>query len=74
MNRYDLDVRGLKCPMPIVKLQKRVSEIEIGDEIDFVADDVSCVQDLPAWCGVTGNELVMLENVGGVISAVIRRA
>jgi len=73
MNRYKLDCRGLKCPMPLVNLQKRMKDLEPGDLIDFVADDSSCVQDVPAWCGVTGNQLVSLDNNGGVISAVVQR-
>ena len=73
MNRYTLDCRGLACPMPLVNIQKRMKDMEPGDEMDFIADDSSCVQDVPAWCGVTGNEVVSLENKDGVITAVLRR-
>ena len=73
MNRYSLDVRGQKCPMPLVNLQKRMKEIEPGDEVDFIADDSSCVQDVPAWCGVTGHELVSIENKDGIITALLKR-
>lgn len=73
MNRYSLDCRGLACPMPLVNIQKRMKDMEPGDEMDFIADDSSCVQDVPAWCGVTGNEVVSLENKDGVITAVLRR-
>lgn len=73
MNRYSLDCRGLACPMPLVNIQKRMKDMEPGDEVDFIADDTSCVQDVPAWCGVTGNEVVSLENTDGVITAVLRR-
>lgn len=73
MNRYTLDCRGLACPMPLVNIQKRMKDMEPGDEVDFIADDTSCVQDVPAWCGVTGNEVVSLENTDGVITAVLRR-
>jgi TusA-related sulfurtransferase len=58
--------------MPLVNLQKRMKDLEPGDEIDFIADDSSCVQDVPAWCGVTGNEVVSLEHKDGVITAVLR--
>lgn len=73
MNRYTLDCRGLACPMPLVNIQKRMKDLEPGDEVDFIADDTSCVQDVPAWCGVTGNEVVSLENKDGVITALLRR-
>jgi TusA-related sulfurtransferase len=59
--------------MPPVNIQKRMKDLEPGDEVDFIADDTSCVQDVPAWCGVTGNEVVSLENKDGVITALLRR-
>jgi TusA-related sulfurtransferase len=51
-----------------------MKDLDVGDELEFIADDQSCVSDLPAWCGITGNELVKLDNTNGVITAVIRRA
>lgn len=73
MGRKTLDCRGQICPIPVVNLQRRMKEIDVGDELEFIADDSSCVQDVPAWCGVTGNELVSIETVDGVITAVIKR-
>lgn len=73
MNSYKLDCRNQHCPMPIVNLAKRVKEIEIGDEIEFTADHEACVQDLPAWCTITRNELVSVETDQHTINAVIRR-
>lgn len=73
MNRYTLDCRGLKCPMQLVSLQKRMKEIDPGDEVDFVADDVACIQDVPAWCSVAGHEVVSLENKDGLVTAVLKR-
>lgn len=68
-----LDCRGKVCPLPIVTLAQRMKDVDLGDEVDFLADDQSCVQDLPAWCGITGNELVSLENTDGIIHAVVKR-
>lgn len=73
MDVSKLDCRGMVCPLPVVHLAQRVKEVDLGDEVDFLADDLSCVQDLPAWCGITGNELVSLKSEAGIVHAVIKR-
>lgn len=59
--------------MPIVNLSAKMKEVEIGDEVELIADHEACVQDLPAWCNVTGNELVSMETDQHTIHGVVRR-
>lgn len=73
MNQYKLDCRGQHCPMPIVNLAARIKDLEIGDEIELIADYEACVQDLPAWCNITQNELVAMEVGDGTVRGVVRR-
>jgi tRNA 2-thiouridine synthesizing protein A len=73
MDFSTLDCRGMVCPIPIVNLAQRMKEVDPGFEVEFFADDLSCVQDLPAWCGITGNVLVSLETVDGIVHAFVRR-
>jgi tRNA 2-thiouridine synthesizing protein A len=68
-----LDCRGLMCPMPIVKLAKKIKEVEPGSLIELVADDVGSKEDVPAWCKRTGNELVEMKEEGGVYRYIIRK-
>jgi tRNA 2-thiouridine synthesizing protein A len=60
-----LDCTGLMCPMPIVKLAKKMKEMESGKVLELVADDVGSKEDVPAWCNRTGNELVDQKEEGG---------
>ena len=60
-----LDSTGLMCPMPIVKLAKKMKEMESGQILELIADDVGSVEDVPAWCNRTGNELVDKKEEGG---------
>jgi tRNA 2-thiouridine synthesizing protein A len=69
-----LDLKGLLCPMPIVKMSKAIKEVEIGQTLDAVATDPGVMADVPAWCRSTGNELVTLEKVDKQFHFVIRRA
>ncbi|BBN59150.1 hypothetical protein HVMH_0744 [Hydrogenovibrio marinus] len=52
---YELDMTGLACPMPIVKLKKFLAE-HPGEslEIDFKASDKGAMKDVPAFCRQQG--------------------
>ena len=45
-----LNAVGMSCPMPIVKLAKKMKEIKDGDILEVLADDVGAKEDIPAWC------------------------
>lgn len=68
-----LDCRGLMCPMPIVKLAKKIKEVEPGTIIELVADDVGSKEDVPAWCKRTGNELIDMKEENGVYKYLIKK-
>ena len=68
-----LDVKGLSCPLPIVKTSKAVKEIASGELIEVLATDPGSVQDFTAWCRSTGNELVEQSHEDGVFRYVIRK-
>lgn len=67
-----LDARGLMCPMPIVQLAKKVKELASGQVLELLADDVGSKDDVPAWTNRTGNELLGMEEDGGVFRFYIR--
>ena len=69
-----LDLKGLLCPMPLVKMSKAIKEVEIGKTLEAVATDPGVMADVPAWCRSTGNELVSLEKVEKEFRFVVRRA
>ena len=53
-----LDCLGLKCPLPVVHLARRIVEIEPGQVIEVLADDPAAAADIAAWCRMRGQELV----------------
>ena len=66
MDKNDtLDAKGLMCPMPIVKLAKKMKDMPVGSVLELIADDVGSKEDVPAWCKRTGNELVGQKEEGG---------
>ena len=68
-----LDLKGLLCPIPIVRMAKAIKEVEVGQLIEAVATDPGVMADIPAWCRSTGNELVSLEKLDKQFHFVVRR-
>lgn len=56
-----LDLKGLLCPMPVVKIAQAIKNVAVGDTIEAVATDPGVLADIPAWARSTGNELVVIE-------------
>jgi TusA-related sulfurtransferase len=52
----ELDCRGMRCPMPVVELGRRISEVPVGGVVAVVADDVAAQVDVAAWCRMRGHE------------------
>lgn len=46
-----VDARGLRCPLPVLKLRKAASP---GAVIDMVADDPAAAADVPAFAAEMG--------------------
>ena len=53
-----LDLKGLSCPMPIVKTAKAMKELAPGQLLEVFATDPGSVPDFKAWAQTTGNPLV----------------
>jgi tRNA 2-thiouridine synthesizing protein A len=68
-----IDLKGLLCPIPVVKMAKAIKEIEVGQTIEAFATDPGVMADIPAWCRSTGNELVTIEKLDKQFHFVVRR-
>jgi tRNA 2-thiouridine synthesizing protein A len=53
-----LDCRGMRCPMPVIVLGRRIGEVPAGGVVAVEADDVAARVDVPAWCRMRGQEYV----------------
>jgi len=54
----DLDVRGLNCPLPILRAKKALAEIGSGQVLRVLATDPGSVKDFQAFAKQTGNQLI----------------
>jgi tRNA 2-thiouridine synthesizing protein A len=53
-----LDVKGLLCPLPVIRTQDRVKALPPGTLLSVLATDPGVLEDLPAWCRVHGHDLL----------------
>ncbi|MBM7618195.1 TusA-related sulfurtransferase [Bacillus tianshenii] len=69
-----LDVKGLACPMPLVKTKKALNELNSGEILEVIATDKGAKTDLAAWSKSTGNELVDMKEEQDVFTFYIKKA
>ena len=53
-----IDARGLLCPLPVLRLRKRLKPLAKGARIELLADDPAAVIDVPHFCAESGNILI----------------
>ena len=68
-----MDLKGLPCPMPVVKVSKGIQEIEVGQVLEAVTTDPGSLADFPAWARTSGNEIVETDQEGEEIKFYIKR-
>ena len=54
----ELDVRGLNCPLPILRTKKALAEMTSGQVLHVLATDPGSVKDFRAFAKQTGNTLL----------------
>lgn len=54
----ELDCRGMKCPLPVIRLANSIGDVPVGGSLAVVADDPAARPDIPAWCPMRGQEYV----------------
>ncbi len=60
-----LDTIGLLCPLPVLKLRKRLQPLAPGQTVRVVADDPVAVIDIPAFCAEAGHALLSADTDPG---------
>ena len=54
-----IDCRGLKCPLPVLKTEKRLGQIEGGTRVVVLATDPIAKVDIPLFCTQNGHSCEM---------------
>ncbi len=72
MSHYELDVRRMLCPMPVIRSQDRIAQLQAGDTLAVICTDPGAKHDIPAWCRVNGHEIVSIEEQQDALIITVR--
>ncbi len=73
MSETLLDVKGMNCPLPVLRANRALRALAPGDRLRVLATDRAAVADFQAFCRETGHALVAMGEESGVLSFVIRK-
>ncbi len=58
MSEHRLDARNSFCPMPVIKTQDKIKELQSGDILEVTCTDPGALSDIPAWCRINGHTVL----------------
>ena len=63
MTQFDkeLDVRGLNCPLPLLRTKKTLSQMKPGEVLKVLTTDPAAEIDFKVFAELTGNQILALE-------------
>ena len=68
-----INLEGLLCPIPVVKVSQAVKTLAVGGVLEATATDPGVLADIPAWTRSTGNELLSISREGKLITFFVKR-
>jgi len=51
-----VDARGLRCPLPVIRLAQVALDAPAGTVVEVWATDPAARADVPAWCRMRGHD------------------
>jgi tRNA 2-thiouridine synthesizing protein A len=68
-----INLEGLLCPIPVVKVSQAVKTLAVGGVLEATATDPGVLADIPAWTRSTGNELLSMNRNGKLITFFVKK-
>jgi tRNA 2-thiouridine synthesizing protein A len=73
MSETVLDVKGMTCPLPVLRANRALRGLEPGARLRVLATDRAAVADFQAFCRESGHALLAFSEEAGVYSFLIRK-
>jgi len=70
---FEVDARGLNCPMPILQTKKGIRNLSPGQILHVINTDSGSANDLPLFCKQSGDELIETSEENGEYHFYIRK-
>ena len=68
-----IDARGKICPLPLFYTKRKIEEMQIGDEVEVIADDSTVKETIPKWSEGHGHEILAVEDHENYFRIIIRK-
>ncbi len=62
-----LDTRHLLCPMPVIRTQDKINNMQAGEQLQVICTDPGALNDVPTWCRINGHTVVSTREENGEI-------
>ena len=69
----EIDAMGLLCPLPVLRVGKRMRQMAPGDIAVVSCDDPAALVDIPHFCAEQGHSLIRQEREGERLEFHIRK-
>jgi tRNA 2-thiouridine synthesizing protein A len=66
-----LDVKGLACPLPVLKAKKIMRELPKGSVLEVIATDPLSPADFEVFCRTSGHRMIESSQSSGVFRFLI---
>ena len=73
MSETVLDVKGMACPLPVLRANRALRGMAGGERLRVLATDRAAIADFQAFCRETGHALLACSEESGTFSFLIRR-
>ena len=73
MAEYELDCLGEACPIPLVKCEKKLEELDAGDILIVQIDHSCAMKNVPEWARKEGHNVEIEEVDDGEWEVVIEK-
>jgi len=72
MSKETLDLKGLICPLPVIRTQNKIKTLSAGDILVVLCSDPGALHDIPAWCRIHGHEIIDTQEKDVTITITIK--
>ena len=63
MSEHSLDACNMLCPLPVIKAQDKIKELQPGDVLEVICTDPGASHDIPAWCRINGHSVLNIKEL-----------
>ncbi len=72
MSDHQLDARNSLCPLPVIKTQDKIKQLQPGDTLEVHCTDPGALNDIPAWCRINGHTVLETSEQADEVIVLVR--